>query len=87
MITGVLLLGAMVSGGLLSSDKPMPALILRVHQIISFTAESLSTRFNSLLVINTDGMNISRTILFSPLEIKEIEFGLLFFLVILLSKC
>jgi hypothetical protein len=32
-LTGLCFLGAVVSGGFLSSDKPMPAAVLRIHQI------------------------------------------------------
>jgi len=34
--TGFLFLGAIISGGLRSTDKPMPAAILRMHKIIPF---------------------------------------------------
>jgi hypothetical protein len=34
MVTGLLFLGTGISGGLLSTDKPAPAAILRVHQIL-----------------------------------------------------
>lgn len=33
VFTGLFFLGAIVTGGLLSTDKPAPAAILRVHQI------------------------------------------------------
>lgn len=32
-VTGLCFLGTVVSGGFLSSDKPMPVAVLRVHQI------------------------------------------------------
>jgi uncharacterized integral membrane protein len=34
VFNGLCFLGAVVSGGLLSSDKPMPVAVLRVHQIV-----------------------------------------------------
>ena len=34
VVTGLCFLGTIVSGGLLSIDKPMPAAILRAHQIM-----------------------------------------------------
>jgi uncharacterized membrane protein YhiD involved in acid resistance len=34
VVTGLCFLGTVVSGGLLSSDKPMPVAVLRVHQIV-----------------------------------------------------
>jgi hypothetical protein len=34
VVTGLCFLGTAVSGGLLSIDKPMPAAILRAHQIM-----------------------------------------------------
>jgi hypothetical protein len=36
VVTGLLFLSAIVSGGLLSIDKPMPAAVLMMHQIIPF---------------------------------------------------
>jgi hypothetical protein len=33
VVTGLCFLGTVVSGGLLSSDKPMPVAVLRVHQV------------------------------------------------------
>jgi len=33
VVTGLFFLDAIVSGGLLSTDKPMPVVILRMHQI------------------------------------------------------
>jgi len=36
VVTGLLFLGTVVSGGLLSTGKPMPAAILRMHQITPF---------------------------------------------------
>ena len=34
VVTGLCFAGTVASGGLLSSDKPMPAAVLRVHQIV-----------------------------------------------------
>jgi len=34
LFTGLCFLGAVASGGFLSSDKPMPVAVLRVHQIV-----------------------------------------------------
>jgi uncharacterized membrane protein YhiD involved in acid resistance len=34
VVTGLCFLGTVVSGGLLSSDKPMPVVVLRAHQIV-----------------------------------------------------
>lgn len=34
VITGLFFLGTVITGGLLSTDKPMPAVILTMHQII-----------------------------------------------------
>jgi hypothetical protein len=34
VVTGFCFLGIVASGGFLSSDKPMPAAVLRVHQIL-----------------------------------------------------
>jgi hypothetical protein len=34
VVTGLCFLGTVVSGGLLSSDKPMPVAVLRAHQIL-----------------------------------------------------
>ncbi len=36
VVTGLLFLGTVISGGLLSTDKPMPAAILTMHQITPF---------------------------------------------------
>jgi hypothetical protein len=33
-VTGLCFLGTVASGGFLSSDKPMPVAVLRVHQIV-----------------------------------------------------
>jgi hypothetical protein len=34
VVTGLCFLGTVASGGFLSSDKPMPLAVLRVHQIV-----------------------------------------------------
>jgi hypothetical protein len=34
VVTGLCFLGVVVSGGLLSSEEPMPVAVLRVHQIV-----------------------------------------------------
>ena len=34
VVTGLCFAGTVASGGLLSSDKPMPVAVLRVHQIV-----------------------------------------------------
>ena len=34
LVTGLCFLGTVASGGFLSSDKPMPVAVLRVHQIV-----------------------------------------------------
>jgi len=36
VVTGLLLVGTVIPGGLLSTDKPMPAAISRMHQIMPF---------------------------------------------------
>jgi hypothetical protein len=36
VVTGLFFLGLMVTGGLLSTDKPMPAVVLRLHQIAPY---------------------------------------------------
>jgi heme A synthase len=36
VITGLLFLSAIISGGLLSTNKPMPVAIVRMHQITPF---------------------------------------------------
>lgn len=36
VVTGLFFLSAIITGGLLSIDKPMPVVILRVHQIIPY---------------------------------------------------
>ena len=48
--TGLCFLGTVVSGGLLSSDKPMPVAVLRVHQIEPVLA-ALSTGATLYLVL------------------------------------
>jgi uncharacterized protein YneF (UPF0154 family) len=34
VVTGLCFLGTVASGGFLSSDKPMPVAVLRVHQVV-----------------------------------------------------
>jgi uncharacterized membrane protein YhiD involved in acid resistance len=34
VVTGLCFLGNVVSGGLLTSEKPMPVVVLRVHQVV-----------------------------------------------------
>lgn len=36
IVTGLLLVGTIISGGLLSTNKPMPAIILTMHKITPF---------------------------------------------------
>jgi hypothetical protein len=36
VVTGLFFLGTIISGGLLSTGKPMPAVILTLHQITPF---------------------------------------------------
>ena len=36
VVTGLFLLGTMITGGLLSLDKPMPPVVLRLHQITPY---------------------------------------------------
>ncbi len=36
VVTGLFFLGAIITGGLLSTSKPMPAAVLRMHQITPF---------------------------------------------------
>ncbi len=36
VVTGLLFLGAIITGGLLSTDKPMPTAIQRLHQITPY---------------------------------------------------
>jgi uncharacterized protein YneF (UPF0154 family) len=38
VVTGLCFLGTVASGGFLSSDKPMPVAVLRVHQIVPILA-------------------------------------------------
>jgi hypothetical protein len=50
VVTGLCFLGTVVSGGLLSSDKPMPVAIFRVHQVGPVLA-ALSTGATLYLVL------------------------------------
>lgn len=36
VVTGLFFLGTMITGGLLSTDKAMPAIVLRLHQITPY---------------------------------------------------
>ena len=36
VVTGLFFLGTIITGGLLSVDKPMPVVVLRMHQITPF---------------------------------------------------
>jgi hypothetical protein len=36
VVTGLLFLGTIITGGLLSIDQPMPAAVLKMHQIMPF---------------------------------------------------
>jgi len=38
VVTGLVLLGTMATGGLLSTDKPMPAIVHTLHKIMPFLA-------------------------------------------------
>jgi len=50
VVTGLLFLGTIVTGGLLSTGKPMPAAILKMHQITPFLA-ALSTTVTLYLLL------------------------------------
>ena len=50
-VTGLFFLSTMVTGGLLSTDKPMPAVILRLHQITPFLT-ALSTAVTLYLLLS-----------------------------------
>jgi len=51
VVTGLFFLGTMATGGLLSLDKPMPAVILRLHQITPFLTV-LSTAVTLYLLLS-----------------------------------
>jgi hypothetical protein len=51
VVTGLLFLGAIISGGLLSTGKPMPATLLMMHQITPFLTV-LSTAVTLYLLVN-----------------------------------
>jgi hypothetical protein len=51
IVTGLLFLGAIITGGLLSTGKPMPAAVLRMHQITPFLSV-LSTAVTLYLLIS-----------------------------------
>ncbi len=50
VLTGLCFLGTVASGGFLSSDKPMPVGVLRVHQIVSVLT-ALSTAATLYLLL------------------------------------
>lgn len=50
-ITGVLFLGTILSGALLSTGKPIPAIVLRMHQILPFLT-LFSTAATLYLLLN-----------------------------------
>ncbi len=50
VVTGLCFLGTVVPGALLSSDKPMPTAVLRVHQIVPVLT-ALSTAATLYLVL------------------------------------
>lgn len=50
IVTGLFFLGAIITGGLLSIDKPMPAAILALHRLTPFLAV-LSTAVTLFLLI------------------------------------
>lgn len=52
VVTGLCFLGDVVSGGLLSSDKPRPAVILRVHQVVPVLT-ALSTAATLYLLLGS----------------------------------
>jgi len=51
VVTGLFFLGTIISGGLLSTGKPMPAAILTMHQIIPFLTV-LSTAVTLYLLVS-----------------------------------
>lgn len=51
VITGVFFLGTILSGGLLSTGKPIPAIVLRMHQILPFLT-LFSTAVTLYLLLN-----------------------------------
>ena len=50
-VTGLLFLGTVASGGLLSTDQPMPAAVLRLHQVTPFLT-ALSTAATLHMLVN-----------------------------------
>ena len=50
LVTGLFFLGAIVSGGLLSTEKPMPAALLTVHKVASW-AILISTTVTLYLLV------------------------------------
>jgi len=53
-VTGLLFLGTIVSGGFLSTDKPLPARVLTLHRIAPFLTV-LSTTVTLLLLLGRSG--------------------------------
>jgi hypothetical protein len=53
IVTGFLLLGLFVTGGLLSIEKPMPAIILKLHHITPYLAV-LSTAVALLFLLGRE---------------------------------
>jgi len=51
VVTGLFFLGTMITGGLLSTGKPMPAAILRLHQVTPFLTV-LSTAVTLYLLLS-----------------------------------
>jgi hypothetical protein len=51
VVTGLFFLGTIITGGLLSTDKPMPVVVLRMHQITPFLTV-LSTAVTLYLLLN-----------------------------------
>jgi hypothetical protein len=53
VVTGLLFLGAVITGGLLSTGKPMPAIILRLHQIAPYLTVLSAAAALYLLLIDS----------------------------------
>lgn len=51
VVTGLFFLGNIITGGLLSIDKPMPLVILRMHQIIPYLTVCSTAAMLYLLLI------------------------------------
>lgn len=56
VITGLFFLCAIITGGLLSTDKPMPVVIRRLHQIIPYLTV-LSTAVTLYLLLSRTWIN------------------------------